>query len=405
MREKLENKYIDLLINRCLSFKKSNALFINYSKDLEEFVKKLVSKVKEKSILDICLNCIDPYYKHDKIKNLSVEEIKNDPYFKNDLWDTYAQKNAAFLMFSSIYPHLNDDLEAEKLKAVAEVSMNTKPIYKEMQNSGELSWCIAVMPNHVWAQDKFPDLGKEEAYDKLFNLMMDATMVTSNNPINSWNNNLEKLREVTKKLNDLQIKTMHYKNSLGTDLTIELSDKALWQCAGYDKDDEIVNMPTYEIFTSPNKSKTNGIVYATKPLTYNESLIKDFWVKFENGKVIDFDAKTGKEMLKSILDSDENAIFLGECALVSKNSPIAKMDFVFDETCLDENASCHIALGAGFPDCIKDGLKMSKKELENLGLNYSKNHVDFMIGSVDLNIWAETKKGKKQIFKNGDFNI
>lgn len=405
MKEKLEDKYIDLIINRCLSFKKSKALFVSFTKEIEDFVGKLVKKVNEKGITDVYLNETDVWEKHEKIKNLSVAQIKKDDYFNNPNWDIYAKKNAAFLMFSSIYPHINDDLETEKLNAVASISLSSKPIYKEKQSNGEISWCIAVMPNEVWAQDKFPKLSKEDAYDKLFDLMMDACMVKTSNPIKSWNKYLEKLRKVTKKLNELEITKMHYKNSLGTDLEIALSTEAMWQCAGYEDDEHIVNMPTYEVFTSPDKDKTNGIVYATKPLTYNGTSIKDFWLKFRNGKVVDYDAKEGKENLKSILESDKNAIFLGECALVSKNSPIAKMNIVFDETCLDENASCHLALGAGFPDCIKNGLKKNKNELKKCGLNDSENHVDFMIGSNDLNIWAETNKGEMLIFKDGDFNI
>ena len=164
-------------------------------------------------------------------------------------------------------------------------------------------------------------------------------------------------------------------------------------------------MPTYEVFTSPDYRYTSGIVYASKPLMYGGALIDKFWLKFKDGKVVDYDAYVGKEILKGIIESDDYSCFLGECALVSKNSGVAKTNFVFGETCLDENASCHIALGDAFPECIEGGFEETRESLRTKGLNHSTNHVDFMIGTDDLNITAMTKNGEKLIFKDGDFNI
>ena len=197
---------------------------------------------------------------------------------------------------------------------------------------------------------------------------------------------------------------MHYTNKLGTDLFVGLPQKVIWQCAGYG-DNSIVNMPTYEVFTSPDYRYTSGIVYASKPLMYGGVLIDKFWLKFKDGQVVDYDAKVGKEILKVIIESDKYSCFLGECALVSKNSGVAKTNFVFGETCLDENASCHIALGDAFPECIECGLEENRESLRTKGLNHSTNHVDLMIGTSDLNITAMTKNGEKLIFKDGDFNI
>lgn len=400
----MEEKYINLLINRCLKLEKNGALFINYIKELKPFVEKLTLKVKEKGINDIYLKEIDSKEKHDILKKSTIEEIKNNPYFNNSVWDEYAKKNAAFLMIDSVIPHLYDDISEEKIALMQSISQMTKPIYRRKQLNNEISWCIAVMPNKMWAKDRFPYLSEKDAYNKLFELMMHATMVDKENPILEWNNFLENQKRIANKLNDLKIKKLHYKNSLGTDLEISLSEKAIWECAGYEEN-MIVNMPTYEIFTSPDKRYTNGIVYSTMPLTYNDYVIDNFWLKFENGKVIDYGASVGKEILKGIINGDDGAKFLGECALVSKNSAIAKLDFVFGETCLDENASCHLALGEGFKDCIDKGLEMSDESLDELGLNKSNNHVDFMIGTKDLDIWAETEQGLVQIFKDGEYNI
>ena len=164
-------------------------------------------------------------------------------------------------------------------------------------------------------------------------------------------------------------------------------------------------MPSYEIFTTPDFRKTNGIIYSSKPLIYNGGLVDKFYLKFQNGKVVDYNAEVGKDILKNIIESDKYSYYLGEVALVNYNSPISDTGLVFGNTLLDENASCHLALGNGFPECIKDGYNMSDEKLLEAGVNISKNHIDFMIGTEDLNIEAETKKGKILIFEKGNFKI
>ena len=404
MIEELENKYVDLLINRCLSFKKSNSLFINYYSDNDAFVEKLVNAAKSRGIEDIYLDRNDKEERHQKLLQ-SVEKINNDNYFDDSIWDEYAKKDAAFLMLSTEFPGYFSDVPAESMTAASLKSRTSKPVYKLKQLTNEISWCIAVIPNKIWGKEKFPNLSEEDAYNEYFKLMCQCTMVDKDNPIEEWNKFLDRQRMLVSKLNELQITRMHYTNSLGTDLVIGLSSDALWQCAGYEGEDVIVNMPTYEVFTSPDYRLTEGIVYASKPLMYGGALVDKFWVKFKDGKVIDYDAKVGKEILKGIIESDEYSCFLGECALVDKNTAIAQTNFVYGETCLDENASCHIALGDAFPECLKEADVESIEKRRERGLNHSQNHVDFMIGTDDLNIVAETKYGEKLIFKNGEFNL
>lgn len=404
MIEELENKYVNLLIDRCLSFKNGKSLFINYFDDNEKFVEKLVTKAKSKGIDDIYLDRHNKEERHQKLLQ-SVEEINNDDYFDASIWDEYAKKNAAFLMLSTEFPGYFADVPSENMTTASLKTRTSKPLYKLKQLTNEISWCIAVIPNKIWAKEKFPDLSEDDAYNEYFKLMCHCTMVDRENPIEEWDKFLDRQRSLVRALNDLQITKMHYTNSLGTDLVIGLSPDALWQCAGYEGSDVIVNMPTYEVFTSPDYRLTEGIVYASKPLMYGGALVDKFWVKFKDGKVIDYDAEVGKEILKGIIESDEYSCFLGECALVDKNTAIAQTNFVYGETCLDENASCHIALGDAFPECLKGAEDESIDERRERGLNHSDNHVDFMIGTDDLNIVAETKNGEMLIFKNGEFNL
>lgn len=403
--KELEQKYIELLLKRCMNLKKGDILFLSYDIANQRFADDIDEYAKKMGIREVYHDKSNIYEKKEALKNMDKEDIKKSSMFDSSIWDDYAKKNASFLMISSEFPKVLDDIDVELVAESSKVKMESKPLYKKKQKDNELTWLIAVYPNRVWAQDKFPELSEEEAFKKLFDLMMEVTLCKEEDPISAWNKQLEIGQEKMQKLNDMHIKTLHYTNDLGTDLTVELSKKAVWQSAGSDDFSKIVNMPSYEVFTSPDYRLTNGIVYSSKPLVYNSSLIEDFWLKFKDGKVIDFDAKTGKDLLKKIIEGDEGSSRLGEIALVGKNSPIAKTNFVFGETCLDENASCHIALGAGFMECIDKAPEMEKTDLEKLGLNDSKNHVDFMIGTDDLCIEATTEDGNILIFKDGEFNI
>lgn len=402
--KQLDQKYIELILERCLNIRDTKYLFINYDVINQEFVNKIVEYTKDLDI-EVYLDKEDIFEKKDILSNIEKDKIKEHPLFDCSIWNEYAEKKAAFLMISTETPKVLDDVDISLIAESSKVKMNSKSVYKKMQRNNELAWLIAVYPNKIWAKDMFPELDEKEAYDKLYNLIMEVTMCTEENPIEKWNEQLDRQAKMMKKLNSLKIKELHYTNELGTDLYIGLHDNALWQSAGCDNNKYILNMPSYEVFTSPDFHKTNGIVYSTKPLVYNSSLIEEFWIKFKDGVVEDFDAKTGKDLLKEIIEGDEGAARLGEVALVDKNSPIAKTNVVFGETCLDENASCHIALGSSFNECFEGASDLNDEEKEKVGLNSSKNHVDFMIGSEDLNIEAETAEGKVQIFVNGEFNI
>ena len=396
----MDEKYIELLIKRCTTLNEVPILFISYNKEIQAFIDKLIKYVKSIGINDIYLECEDPYLIHDELINMSYEDIDKSPYFNKQIWDEYAAKKASFLMIETETPHLMDDIDPKKIGYASKLKRITKPLYRKMQERCEVSWCIAAYPGVKWAKDIYGD--SDDSYDKLKNAIFNMCMIDREDPIKEWDKLLEKNTKVINKLNSLNLEKLHYTNSLGTDLEIYLPDDYLYDSA---KDNNIiVNMPSYEIFTSPTYNKTNGIVYSAKPLIYNGVLIDNFWIKFKDGKVIDFDAKIGKEVLNEIINTDSHSCYLGEAALVEYGSPISAMKINFGTTLIDENASCHLALGAGFNECLKGGLKMEEDELLKHGINVSKQHVDFMIGTEDLNIIGYTKENSKiSIFKNGKF--
>lgn len=396
----MKEKYIELIINKCIDLKRSKVVFISYNKEIKPFIELFCNKLKNMNIEDIYLDEVDEYYKHDLLKKLSTEEIKKEKYFDCSIWDEYAKKNANFIMFETEMPNLYDDIETEKIKEVMNIRINTKPLYRKLQEECKLLWTIVAYPGELWAKDIFDE---ENSYKLLEESIYKMCMLDKKDPLKEWDNFVENQIKKVQILNNLNIEKLHYENSLGTDLYVYLPDKYKYESA---LDNGImVNMPSYEIFTSPIYNKTEGIVYSTKPLIYNGGVIDEFYLKFKNGKVVSYDAKKGKELLKIILEMDEYSSYLGEAALVEYDSPISKMNINFKTTLIDENASCHLALGAGFRECIEDGINSNDLELKEKGINISKAHVDFMIGNKDLKITAYTHEGEIiPIFENGNFS-
>ena len=304
------------------------------------------------------------------------------------------------MIFETEYPGVMDDIDPQKISLAAKRKKETMPLFRKMEERCEIPWCIAAYPGRIWSKDLFKE---ENAYEKLKEYIYKICMIDKDNPEIEWNKLIDRNNIIINKLNKLNIEKLHYKNSIGTNLDIYLPNNYQYSSA---KDKIcIVNMPSYEVFTSPIYNKTKGIVYASKPLCYNGGLIDKFWIKFDKGKVIDYDAKVGKNLLKEIIETDSNSCYLGEAALVEKDSPINKLNINFNTTLIDENASCHLALGAGFPECIQDGLMLEDKELLKKGINVSKQHVDFMVGTDDLEIIGYTKDNKEiKIFEQGKFS-
>ncbi len=395
----MDEKYIKLLVSTCTDIENNKILFINYHKEIKNFIDKLVNYAKSVGVEDIYLDEEDIYKTHEILKNIPEEEISNSSYFDKSIWDEYAKKKANFLIFETEYPGVMDDIDPQKISLAAKRKKETMPLFRKMEERCEIPWCIAAYPGRIWSKDLFKE---ENAYEKLKEYIYKICMIDKENPKEEWTKLLNKNFKIINRLNNLNLEKLHYKNNLGTDLEIYLPDNYLYSSA---KDNLcIVNMPSYEVFTSPVYNKTEGIVYASKPLIYNGGLIKDFWIKFSKGKVIDYDAKIGKELLKEIIETDNYSCFLGEAALVEKNSPIEKLNINFNTTLIDENASCHLALGRGFAECIRNGFEMSDDELFKHGINISKQHVDFMIGTDDLEITGYTKNNEEiKIFKDGKF--
>ena len=395
----MQEKYADLLLNGCLNIDKNQPLLISSPIEVYDFVRLIVRKAYKMGIKDIYIDYSDEVIKKLQLKNLKEEELEQSSFWNKKIFDEYARKDAAFLMLCT-YEERND-IDSKKLDLVAKVSRLSSPLFKEKQLNNEIVWCIAAVATKSWADKMF--VGESNNLEKLWETIYKMCLINEDDPIKAWNKKTEVTEKRAKFMNEKQYQCLYFKNRLGTDLMIELPKNHIWAGGGTLVNDKkvIENMPTEEIFTAPYKFGVNGVVYNSKPLVYNGVLIDDFMIRFEKGKVVDFKAKKGHGALKSIIEFDENSNKLGEIALVDYDSPISNSNLIFCETLYDENASCHMALGSAYLECIDNN--QTKEEIFEQ-INQSNNHVDFMFGTSDLEVIGITVDGKNEIvMKNGNF--
>ena len=347
--EELENKYIDLILGRCVNFEQSKSLMIHC--DLKEhvrFAEKMKKRAHEMGIIDVCIHVNDLDEVHDYLKQTDVSDIELNPIIDRTDWNDYALKGGALVFLNSAVPGLMNDISADKIKKWSDEREKTIKYYRNNVSSYAFPWCIVALPNERWAKTIFGD--DSDAYEKLYLSIMQMCMVDRDDPVLAWEEYIKSNNYYKNTLNEMGIKRMHYTNSLGTDLYVDIPDGNSW--INLDNTDinggqMIANMPSYELFNCPDCNMTNGIVYSSRPLFYNDCCIDDFSLVFKDGKIISCDAKVGKDMLEKLIFENENTQYLGEVALVPYDSPISNTGLVYNKTLFDENASCHLAIGRG----------------------------------------------------------
>ena len=301
-----------------------------------------------------------------------------------------------------------DGLKGMNMEKIAKSRRATYPILKPYMDrmEGQQQWCIAAVPGAAWAKKVFPGLRTSGAVEKLWEAILATSRVTDD-PIAAWDDHNDDLQKRCDYLNGLGIRSLHYTADNGTDFTVGLIPEGIFNGGGELSRQGIYfnpNIPTEECFCSPKRGEAEGIVYSTKPLSYQGQLIDNFSIRFENGKAVEAKAEVGEEVLKTMLSMDEGAAYLGECALVPQHSPICESGILFYNTLFDENAACHLAMGRGFCDCIRDHHSKTLQECQELGINDSMIHVDFMIGCDSMNIDAICENGETvAIFRGGNW--
>lgn len=406
MKKTVMQKYARLIARKGINVKKGQEVIVSASLDQPEFVKMVVEECYRAGASKVTVEwSYQPitklHYRYRSLKTLSTFEK----------WEIEKLEHKCETLPATIYIE-SDDPDGLKGIDQTKVSMASqakypiiKPYHDKMDN--KYQWCIAAVPGEAWAKKVFPGERTSKAVEKLWNAILYTSRADGDDPVKAWEEHNADLKTRFEYLNSLGIESLHYTASNGTDFTVGLIPDALFMGGSeftLGGTEFNPNIPSEEVFTSPMKGKAEGVVHATRPLSYRGELIENFSVRFENGKAVEVHAEKGEELLKQMISMDENAAYLGECALVPFDSPIRNSEITFFNTLFDENACCHLAFGRGFENCIKDFDKYTLEECREKGINDSLIHVDFMIGSEDLNITAHTRGGKDvAIFKDGNW--
>lgn len=402
MEDKIR-KYANFLLTRCLSMNAGEPLLLSYLTEQQEFVNILKEEAKKLGITDIYDVCYDGEKTKDILMNSTLEEIENEPYFNRKvIKDVYDKGGSLLSLASYSEPKLND-VPQDKKKLMNKVKVDTQEDAVAARGVYKYPWCIAAVATDEWCSKL-----NLNSKDELWNIIFKCTLIDKEDPVEAWNEKIKTNTERRNLLNELKLSKLKYKNSLGTDLEIGLPKDVIWWGAAkksFDgKKDLIVNMPTEEVYTTPDRTKVNGAVYSSRPLVVKGKIIDRFKLTFKDGKVEKVWASNDDDKLLELIEEFDGMNFIGECAFVDYDSPISKTNIIFNSILIDENASCHIALGRGFPKCIPNGEDMSDEELLLNGINRSKNHVDFMIGTKDLSIIGTDIYGNEvPIFIDGNF--
>ncbi len=338
--------------------------------------------------------------------NQSIETLTSKPAFAYDVRNYFAEHNGSLIAILCNDPNVLEHTDAGKLTESRRADMKGLMPYYEKAMSNSMKWTILAYPHPAWAKLMFPDLDGKDAVKKLGKYIAKTSRVDNDDPVAAWKKHSDNIHRRAALLNAADIESLHYKNKLGTDVVVGLPQNYVF-AGGAEECNGVMfnpNIPSEEIFSAPDCNNINGVIKASMPLCYNGKIINDIAIKLKDGKIVDFDASTNKDVLKGIIETDDGSRSLGEVALVPYNSPISDLDTLFYETLFDENASCHFAIGKAYASCVKGGESMTKEQLCAAGVNDSNVHVDFMVGTKDLSITAKTKSGKTvNVFEHGNF--
>ena len=406
---KLE-KYVKMIINVGVNIQKGQKLMIRCPVDCAYFARLATEEAYKAGAEDVIVMWGD-----EKCARITYLLAPDSNFGKETQWEKerikyMVEEGYNLLAVSASDPEILKGVDPERIKKNMNVAAVVGKPLSDKVSSSAIQWTIASVPSASWAKKVFPNAASEEAaMEQMWDAIYAASRIDDNDPVENWNKHIANLQQKVDAMMEHNFKSIHFKNSLGTDLTIELPKGHLWVACGEKAGtgyNFIANIPTEEVFTTPLRTGVNGIVYASKPLVHMGNVIEDFWMKFEGGKVVEFGAKTNENLLDSLIHTHENADYLGEVALVPHSSPISQSGILWYNTLYDENASCHLALGKAYPYTVEGALGKSEEELNAMGVNQSLTHADFMMGTADMEIIGTKYDGTQvPVFKGGEWAV
>lgn len=406
MNKTIYKRFASVIVEKGINLQEGQDVLLYISTQQRSFAKYIVEACYRCKARKVIINWLDDDIDYVAYKYASEEALS----MVEDYEEAKAKHNSKSIP-CRIYVEDSDPeafagLDNDKISRITTARRRILKKYRDI-TEGYDQWCIVAVPSKNWAKMVFPNELPSIAVKKLWDAIIKTTRIDTKDPIKQWNEHIEYLASKAKVLNELNLDYLEYKSSNGTKLRVKLHENHLWQNASEYSLRGIkfvANMPTEEVFTMPDIDGVDGVAVSSKPLSHNGVLIDDFKIYFEHGRVVKCEAKKGLNELQKIIDTDEGSHHLGEVALVPYNSPINLSGILFYNTLFDENAACHLALGMAFRDNLKGYENMSDEEFKKIPFNNSLTHVDFMIGTKDLEIVGYDHSGKRyQIFKDGNF--
>ncbi len=398
-------KYAHLIVHAGCNLHKGQELYISARLEGAQLVRLVTEEAYRAGASTVTVDWSDEKITRLRYENEPLEAFEHCRKWRAELLNGVAKRGGIILSILSDDPQALAGVDPRKLIAARKANTAACRDFYDGMDFGRNAWCIVAAASPVWAKRVFPDSAGPAAYNRLWEAIFHAVRVDTPDPVAAWEQHRKSFEKRRAFLNEKQFDKLVYHNSIGTDITLGMPKNHIWQGGGSETvqgTPYFPNMPTEEIFCTPDRTRTNGTVHSALPLSYQGVLIDDFSLTFKDGRVTDCSAEKGEDTLKAIVGTDDGASMLGECALIPKQSPISEMGILFYNTLFDENAACHFALGLGFPECVKGGFDKTKEELKEMGVNHSSTHVDFMLGTKDLSITGITAKGEKvPIFRDG----
>lgn len=398
MNQDTLKKYAHTLLKYGVNLQQDQTLVISVDVENKDFAVIVTEEAYELGAKEVVLNWRCSPIARQRLLHANESVLEKPANWIPEFYKQYIDDKAAFLSLISANPKALEGIPTDRISLQSRNLNKVLSFYHTAIMNSSVTWCVASVPTVLWANLLGYEGTYEEKINQLWETLLKLCRIEGVEPKDTYRHHMAKLRHRCEALNKLDLKALRYTCENGTDLLLELPEGHIWLGGEESSKDGTIfnaNIPTEEVFSAPQYNGVNGIVYSTKPLIYHGNTISDFSFTFEEGKIVEYTAKEGYEVLKELVETDEGSHYLGEVALVDHFSPISQSNQIFYETLFDENASCHLAIGASYPTCLKDSDGLSEEELKERGLNHSLTHVDFMIGHERMNIKGYTRDGQE----------
>ena len=397
MNQDTLKKYAHTLLKYGVNLQEDQTLVISVDVENKDFAVIVTEEAYRLGAKEVVLNWRCSPIARQRLLHANESVLEKPANWIPEFYKQYIDDKAAFLSLISANPKALEGIPTDRISLQSRNLNKVLSFYHTAIMNSSVTWCVASVPTVLWANLLGYEGSDEEKINQLWATLLKLCRIEGVEPKDTYRHHMAKLRHRCEALNKLDLKSLRYTCENGTDLLLELPEGHIWLGGEESSKDGTIfnaNIPTEEVFSAPQYNGVNGVVYSTKPLIYHGNTISDFSFTFKDGKIVEYTAKEGYEVLKELVETDEGSHYLGEVALVDHFSPISQSNQIFYETLFDENASCHLAIGASYPTCLKNSDGLSEEELKERGLNHSLTHVDFMIGHEHMNIKGYTRDGQ-----------